>query len=251
MEQISNILEHVCTIFTVNTPGCHCFLKIFLNAKGIKRDSLSAYLTSKREIIINAKTETSKTDEIICREVQNKLTVPQNVMAENSKIMLLRNGLLLIDIPYMSFDLSKPKQSKECDSTTLQECKSSIPNEPDIELDNGEKLQIQHLDRHKTIREGNKLIFVIPLDKNFKEENIKVTVVQRSVCITITNLDYSIVKHNSNKSDSKHLVQRTYYKEYEASDCIPDPESINFYVDNNRLIVNLNITKTSQQSQIT
>ncbi|CAH8547103.1 unnamed protein product, partial [Schistosoma rodhaini] len=200
MEQMSNILEHVCTIFTVNTPGCHCFLKIFLNAKGIKQDSLSAYLTSKREIIINAKTETNKANEIICREVQNKLTVPENVMAENSKIMLLLNGLLLIDIPYMSFGSSKPKQSRERNGITLQECESSIQNEHDIKLENGEKLQTKHLDRHETIREGNKLILMIPLDENYKEENIKVTVVQRSVCITITNLDYSIVKQNSNKS---------------------------------------------------
>ncbi|CAH8503484.1 unnamed protein product [Schistosoma turkestanicum] len=254
MEQISNILEHVCTIFTVNIPGGNCFLKIFLNARGLKQDSLNAYLNSKREIIISARTETNKANEIICREVQNRLTVPQNVMVENSKIILLRNGLLLIDIPYMSLDLSKQKnseQTKDCNGTVTHECKNSIPNEPDIKLENDEQSQTRHLDRHQTIREGNKLILMIPLDQNCRKENIKVTVVQRSVCITITYLDYSTMKQNSHKSDSKHIVQRTYYKEYEASDCIPDPESINFYVDNDRLIVNLNITKTTQLPQIT
>ncbi|KAK4471606.1 hypothetical protein MN116_005018 [Schistosoma mekongi] len=249
MEQISNILEHVCSIFTVNTPGCHCFLEVFLNAKGLQQDSLNAYLNSKREVIINAKTETNKSSEIICREVQNKLTVPQNVMAEKSEIILLRNGLLLIKIPYMSVDLNK--QIDESDRTALQEYKTLLSSENDSKINNNEEIKTHHLDRHQTIREGNKLILMIPLDQNYKEENIKVTVVQRSVCITVTYLDYcSTIRLNSNNSDSKHIVQRTYYKEYEASDCIPDPESINFHVDNDCLIVNLNITKKSQLPQI-
>ncbi|TNN10048.1 hypothetical protein EWB00_005804 [Schistosoma japonicum] len=254
MEQISNILEHVCTIFTVITPGCHCFLEVFLNAKGLQQDSLNAYLNSKREVIINAKTETSKSSEIIFREVQNKLTVPQNVMVEKSEIILLRNGLLLIKIPYMSMDLDKQqneKQINESDRTVLQEYKTLLSSEHDSKINNNEETQTHHLDRHQTIREGNKLILMIPLDQNYKEENIKVTVVQRSVCITVTYLDYcSTTRLNSNNSDSKHIVQRTYYKEYEASDCIPDPESINFHVDNNCLIVNLNITKKSQLPQM-
>ncbi|CAH8535651.1 unnamed protein product [Heterobilharzia americana] len=251
---MSNILEHVCTIFTVNTPGFQCFLKIFLDARGLKKESLDAYLNSKREIVVNAKTKTEKSDEIICREVQNTLTVPLNVIVENSNIVLLRNGFLLINIPYMSENLTEQKNethTDESDRTESNGCRKYVTNENYIILRNNEKSQSNQLDQHQTIRKGNRLVLMIPLDQNYKEENVKVTVVQRSVCVTATYLDYPTEKYNVNGSDLKHMVQRTYYKEYEASDCIPDPDSITFHMDNNCLIVNLNIIQRSPLPEVT
>ncbi|CAH8849248.1 unnamed protein product [Trichobilharzia szidati] len=144
----------------------------------------------------------------------------------------------------MSMNLNEPKHEKnpgEYSRTESYECRKPATNENDVIIKSCEKPQTHQLDQHQTIRKGNKLILMIPLDQNYKEENVNVTVVQRSVCITAKNLDYPTVNLNCNRSDSKHMIQRTYYKEYEASDCIPDPDSITFHMDNNCLIVNLNV----------
>lgn len=233
-----NILEHVCTIFTVNSSTNKSFLKIFLDAKNLKKKVIHATLNSKHEITICAVSKSMTDSEIVKRYIKNVLTLPDFCNVNDVKIILLNNGLLLINVLCKTYELFFTNNNQKNN-------KLSYPEEhrysTTIAPEKSNFLAINQLENHQTIRNGNKLKLIIPLDDHYKSENIKINVVNSSVCITATRFKNQKKNSNTDKITLPHIIQRTFYKEYEASDCVPDPNSISYKIEKNYLYISLNV----------
>ncbi|THD23857.1 hypothetical protein D915_005496 [Fasciola hepatica] len=242
---MSSILEHVCTYFIVNASTQESFLKIVLDARQVAFQAISAISTSDKEIVITAHCETTEGDSLIKREVRQVLTVPLDVDVRCAKFILLKSGFLVIDLPF-KLKFYKPSIERPITLTTPkggQICENSFAESPSptkiqqLTYAVGPSNIENQLDRHQTTREGNRLLLKIPLDHPYSLEGVVVKVVNRSVCVSATRLEKSSVVSASHQDGKPYFIQRNFYKEYEASDLLPDPESISYELKDNWLLV--------------
>lgn len=231
---MSSLLEHICTLFFANANSQESFLKIILDARGVGLNALSAKSNSNFEIIISAQTRTYTQAAILNHHVCQILSLPVDVNVCDAQFILLRNGYLAINIP-----LCPPVATGNTDNNeTVTECIDSLVCADPCQSKSIEPafpIVCNQLDKHETLRHGNLLTLKIPMEKIFKKEHITVKVVERSVCISAVYTDMSMCGKPYN-------IQRTFYKEYEASDCIPDPRSVVFDLIDDFLFVKVCIS---------
>ncbi|KER32045.1 hypothetical protein T265_01823 [Opisthorchis viverrini] len=225
---MSSILEHVCTFFIVNATTNRSYLKIILDARGIGRESISAQAQSTSELVISASSETNDGELIVRRYVRQQLSVPPGTELKHTTFVLRRSGFLVIDIPLVLKICSAVDQH----SQKTEHAASPPANAETVSISPpGPKEAVFHqLDKHQTKREGNELILKIPLDRIYSRDKITVKIMDRSVCVTASALE-------APNNTRPYMIQRTFYKEYEASDCIPDPKTIRFDLYDNWLFV--------------
>ncbi|KAA0193296.1 hypothetical protein FBUS_01944 [Fasciolopsis buskii] len=245
MFPMSSILEHVCTYFIVNGSTQESFLKIVLDARQIAFEAITATSKCDKEIFITAHHETTEGDSLIRREVRQVLTVPSDVMVRSAKFVLLKSGFLVIDIPFKmkfykrSFERATTSEAPNDDELSGYTSAASPTRSKIQQLTYaiGPNNRENQLDRHQTTREGNQLLLRIPLDHSYSHKGVTVKVVNRSVCVSATRLEKSNVLSAARQDGKPYLIQRNFYKEYEASDLVPDPESIVYELKDNWLLV--------------
>ncbi|CAL8069662.1 unnamed protein product [Calicophoron daubneyi] len=247
MLPMSTILEHVSTLFIVNATTGASFLKIILDAREAVRNSISASSTSNNELVVCAQGETFDKDVLTQRFVRQVLTVPEDVDIERTSFVLKHNGYLVIDVPFNSkrvlrFD-SPQKELKLNPGAGLAECKQTETTTATARSNSNETCawKQNQLDKHETTRSGNQLILRIPMDCAYPENQIAVQIVNRSVCVTATCQRNSTTSSQDQRNKQPYVVQRRFYKEYEASDCVPDPKTLTYEVKDNYLLVKVNV----------
>ncbi|KAF5402052.1 hypothetical protein PHET_04753 [Paragonimus heterotremus] len=235
---MSSLLDHVCTLFIVNATTKESFLRIILDARLIKQDSIHAHSSADNELDISARSESIEQDVFLKRFVRQVLSVPPEADITKTKFLLQKNGYLLIDVPFYRKDGNS--QNSRTPDVEKTDCSHSvckvIPDSDDVASEPNRNMCANQLDKHQTTRDGNLLTLKIPMDHAYSKDQIVVKVVNRSVCISATRVE-------STTAQKPYSVQRTFYKEYESSDCIPDPNTINFELKDNCLFVKVSVSR--------
>ncbi|KAA3676290.1 uncharacterized protein DEA37_0007713 [Paragonimus westermani] len=239
---MSSLLDHVCTLFIVNATTKESFLRIILDARLVKHDSIHAHSSADNELDISARSESIEQDAFLKRFVRQVLSVPPEADIAKTKFLLQRNGYLLIDVPFYRKDGSSQNSRThdvplDAEKVDCSHSVSKVTQDSDsVVSETNHGVCANQLDKHQTTRDGNLLTLKIPMDHAYSKDQIVVKVVNRSVCISATRVE-------NTTTQKPYSIQRTFYKEYESSDCIPDPTTINSELVDNCLFVKVSFSR--------